>query len=122
MPHVLAAYQSQRSYKVIGYLVLQHLLLMVFNIYLYTFGLFYSLCSQELLEAVERERNVRFNPSRNAAIFHHPTLGDFELQHVRSFLMLVVWVHICDVFMHYVIFLFSCSCQLEQMMLILKSE
>ncbi|XP_057457589.1 E3 ubiquitin-protein ligase RHF2A [Lotus japonicus] len=38
--------------------------------------------SQELLEAVERERNVRFNPSRNAAIFHHPTLGDFELQHL----------------------------------------
>ncbi|KAG4981118.1 hypothetical protein JHK85_035076 [Glycine max] len=38
--------------------------------------------SQELLEAVERERNFRFNPSRNATIFHHPTLGDFELQHL----------------------------------------
>ncbi|XP_038705632.1 E3 ubiquitin-protein ligase RHF2A [Tripterygium wilfordii] len=38
--------------------------------------------SQELLEAVERERNLRFNPSRNATIFHHPTLGDFELQHL----------------------------------------
>ncbi|TYI18990.1 hypothetical protein ES332_A07G132700v1 [Gossypium tomentosum] len=38
--------------------------------------------SQELLEAVERERSFRFNPSRNAAIFHHPTLGDFELQHL----------------------------------------
>lgn len=38
--------------------------------------------SQELLEAVERERTFRFNPSRNATIFHHPTLGDFELQHV----------------------------------------
>ncbi|KAH1222419.1 E3 ubiquitin-protein ligase RHF2A [Glycine max] len=37
---------------------------------------------QELLEAVERERNFRFNPSRNATIFHHPTLGDFELQHL----------------------------------------
>ncbi|XP_059429589.1 E3 ubiquitin-protein ligase RHF2A isoform X2 [Corylus avellana] len=35
--------------------------------------------SQELLEAVERERSFRFNPSRNATIFHHPTLGDFEL-------------------------------------------
>ncbi|KAJ7981261.1 E3 ubiquitin-protein ligase RHF2A [Quillaja saponaria] len=38
--------------------------------------------SQELLEAVERERNIRFNPARNATIFHHPTLGDFELQHL----------------------------------------
>ncbi|XP_043714643.1 E3 ubiquitin-protein ligase RHF2A-like isoform X2 [Telopea speciosissima] len=38
--------------------------------------------SQELLEAVERERSFRFNPSRNATIFHHPALGDFELQHL----------------------------------------
>ncbi|KAF7805773.1 E3 ubiquitin-protein ligase RHF2A [Senna tora] len=38
--------------------------------------------SQELLEAVERERKFRFTPSRNATIFHHPTLGDFELQHL----------------------------------------
>lgn len=38
--------------------------------------------SQELLEAVERERNFRVTPSRNATIFHHPTLGDFELQHL----------------------------------------
>lgn len=38
--------------------------------------------SQELLEAVERERNFRLTPPRNATIFHHPTLGDFELQHL----------------------------------------
>ncbi|CAK7342123.1 unnamed protein product [Dovyalis caffra] len=38
--------------------------------------------SQELFEAVERERKIRATPSRNAAIFHHPTLGDFELQHL----------------------------------------
>jgi E3 ubiquitin-protein ligase RHF len=38
--------------------------------------------SQELLEGVERERNIRLNPSRSATIFHHPTLGDFELQHL----------------------------------------
>ncbi|XWS73797.1 hypothetical protein CRYUN_Cryun02cG0160000 [Craigia yunnanensis] len=38
--------------------------------------------SQELLEAVERERSFRFNPSRNANIFHHSTLGDFELQNL----------------------------------------
>ncbi|XP_057953501.1 E3 ubiquitin-protein ligase RHF2A [Malania oleifera] len=38
--------------------------------------------SQELLEAVERERSFRLNASRSAAIFHHPTLGDFELQHL----------------------------------------
>ncbi|XP_038719400.1 E3 ubiquitin-protein ligase RHF2A-like isoform X2 [Tripterygium wilfordii] len=36
--------------------------------------------SQELLEAVERERNFRAAPPRNRTIFHHPTLGDFELQ------------------------------------------
>ncbi|ERM93652.1 E3 ubiquitin-protein ligase RHF2A [Amborella trichopoda] len=35
--------------------------------------------SQELLEAVERERNFRFNQPRNSTIFH---LGDFELQHL----------------------------------------
>ncbi|KAF7823162.1 E3 ubiquitin-protein ligase RHF2A [Senna tora] len=38
--------------------------------------------SQELLDAVERERNIRLNPPRNATIFHHPALGDFELQHL----------------------------------------
>ncbi|KAJ9184601.1 hypothetical protein P3X46_004313 [Hevea brasiliensis] len=38
--------------------------------------------SQELLEAVERERKIRAATPRNAAIFRHPTLGDFELQHV----------------------------------------
>ncbi|XP_042483281.1 E3 ubiquitin-protein ligase RHF2A-like isoform X2 [Macadamia integrifolia] len=38
--------------------------------------------SQELLEAVERERNLRFSPSQNATIFHYPALGDFELQHL----------------------------------------
>ncbi|XP_031254117.1 E3 ubiquitin-protein ligase RHF2A-like isoform X1 [Pistacia vera] len=38
--------------------------------------------SQELLEAVEQERSFSFNTSRNATIFHHPTLGDFELQHL----------------------------------------
>ncbi|XP_039045533.1 E3 ubiquitin-protein ligase RHF2A-like isoform X1 [Hibiscus syriacus] len=38
--------------------------------------------SQELLQAVERERSFRDTPSRNTTIFHHPTLGDFELQHL----------------------------------------
>ncbi|KAI9154236.1 hypothetical protein LWI28_023094 [Acer negundo] len=38
--------------------------------------------SRELLEAVERERNIRVNPPRNATIFHHPTLGEIELQHL----------------------------------------
>ncbi|KAK4799505.1 hypothetical protein SAY86_024870 [Trapa natans] len=38
--------------------------------------------SQELLEAVERERNIRLAPPQHATIFHHPTLGDFELQHL----------------------------------------
>ncbi|KAJ6994314.1 hypothetical protein NC653_017211 [Populus alba x Populus x berolinensis] len=38
--------------------------------------------SQELFEAVERERKIRAAPSRNATIFHHPALGNFELQHL----------------------------------------
>lgn len=38
--------------------------------------------SQELLEAVERERRFRVTPSRNSAVFHHTTLGEFELQHL----------------------------------------
>ncbi|XP_072982323.1 E3 ubiquitin-protein ligase RHF2A-like [Typha latifolia] len=38
--------------------------------------------SQVLLEAVERERVIRYNQSRNTTIFHLPTLGDFELQHL----------------------------------------
>ncbi|GER41828.1 RING finger protein [Striga asiatica] len=40
--------------------------------------------SQELLEAVERERDIRLTPTRNTTIFHHPTLGDFELQHLQD--------------------------------------
>lgn len=38
--------------------------------------------SQELLDAVVQERNLRLNPPRNAAIFHHPALGNFEIQHL----------------------------------------
>ncbi|KAG9144480.1 hypothetical protein Leryth_014521 [Lithospermum erythrorhizon] len=38
--------------------------------------------SQELLDAIEHERNMRINQPRSTAIFHHPTLGDFELQHL----------------------------------------
>uniref|UniRef100_A0A7C9FJC4 RING-type E3 ubiquitin transferase n=1 Tax=Opuntia streptacantha TaxID=393608 RepID=A0A7C9FJC4_OPUST len=37
---------------------------------------------QELLDAVVQERNLRLNPPRNAAIFHHPVLGEFEIQHL----------------------------------------
>lgn len=44
--------------------------------------------SQELLDGVERERNVRLNNTRTTTIFHHPALGDFELQHVGSS---VIW-------------------------------
>ncbi|KGN66567.1 E3 ubiquitin-protein ligase RHF2A isoform X2 [Cucumis sativus] len=40
--------------------------------------------SQELLEAVEQERSFRLNPARNSTIFRHPTLGDFELQHLPA--------------------------------------
>ncbi|KAL8129989.1 hypothetical protein V2J09_019144 [Rumex salicifolius] len=38
---------------------------------------------QELLDGVVQERNLRLTPPpRNSAIFHHPTLGDFEIQHL----------------------------------------
>ncbi|KAE9585336.1 hypothetical protein Lal_00018204 [Lupinus albus] len=39
--------------------------------------------SQELFEAVEHERSLRDTPSRNAAIFRHPALGDFDFQQLR---------------------------------------
>ncbi|KAI4364034.1 hypothetical protein MLD38_020178 [Melastoma candidum] len=38
--------------------------------------------SQELFAAVERERSIRNASGRIPAIFHHPTLGDFELQNL----------------------------------------
>lgn len=38
--------------------------------------------SQELLDAIEKEKSLRANAQRNTTIFHHPTLGDFELQHL----------------------------------------
>ncbi|XP_022037457.1 E3 ubiquitin-protein ligase RHF2A isoform X2 [Helianthus annuus] len=38
--------------------------------------------SQELLDAIEQERSMANNPSMNTTIFHHPTFGDFELQHL----------------------------------------
>ncbi|XP_016671410.1 E3 ubiquitin-protein ligase RHF2A isoform X1 [Gossypium hirsutum] len=38
--------------------------------------------SQELLQAVETERSIRVTAPRNTAIFHHPALGGFELQHL----------------------------------------
>ncbi|CAA0822554.1 E3 ubiquitin-protein ligase RHF2A [Striga hermonthica] len=41
--------------------------------------------SQELLDAVERERSLRsVPPPRSTRIFHHSTLGDFELQHLPA--------------------------------------
>lgn len=73
-----------------------------FSIFIYLLWSVSALCSQELLEGVERERNFRLNPSRNATIFHHPTLGDFELQHV-SILLLLLWKYIYTVIMHCVI-------------------
>ncbi|PWZ29170.1 hypothetical protein Zm00014a_017077 [Zea mays] len=57
VPNVLAAYYYEGSYQASSWL-------------------------QELLEAVERERNIRTNQTRNTTIFHHPALGDFELQHL----------------------------------------
>lgn len=82
MPNVLAAYQSEGSYEVyIPFPALYYIYCFLFLCSM-QFKHFSYFCSQELLEAVERERSFRFNPSRNATIFRHPTLGDFELQHV----------------------------------------
>ncbi|KAH7666334.1 Zinc finger RING/FYVE/PHD-type protein [Dioscorea alata] len=38
--------------------------------------------SQELLDAVERERRIRSNQTRATTIFHHPAIGEFELPHL----------------------------------------
>lgn len=38
--------------------------------------------SQELLEAVEREKSIRVSSTRAGAVFHLPALGDFELQNL----------------------------------------
>ncbi|PWA84811.1 zinc finger, RING/FYVE/PHD-type [Artemisia annua] len=40
--------------------------------------------SQELLDIIEQERSIANNPSVNSTIFHHPTFGDFELQHLPA--------------------------------------
>ncbi|XP_071709682.1 E3 ubiquitin-protein ligase RHF2A-like [Rutidosis leptorrhynchoides] len=40
--------------------------------------------SQELLDAIEQEKSIANNPSMNTTIFHHPTFGDFELQHLPA--------------------------------------
>ena len=48
-----------------------------------------TVCSQELLDGVVQERNASHNQPRNAAIFHHPALGNFEIQHVSGKLYLL---------------------------------
>ncbi|GJN24568.1 hypothetical protein PR202_gb12317 [Eleusine coracana subsp. coracana] len=39
-------------------------------------------CSQELIEAIEKERNVQEKQAHTTTVFRHPLLGDFEVQHV----------------------------------------
>ena len=58
--------------------------------------------SQELLEAVEMERSLRDTPSRNAAIFHHSEVGDFELQRVsRLFYFFVLHLNCQHILFHH---------------------
>ena len=92
--YVLATYQLEGSYQV-GYdfacriYVIILLLIVLLN--------FYAFCgSQELFEVVEQERSLRATPSRNAAIFHHPAFGDFELQHVsyQSLCVYLIVLHL----------------------------
>lgn len=75
-----------------GLVLFFFLLVILFFIFYLMEVSFIFLCftSQELLEGVVQERNLRFNPSRNATIFRHPTLGDFELQHVCVTLFLII--------------------------------
>lgn len=99
MPYVLATHQPEGSHQVTDIFFILFILVEFPFLFHFLFSENFLLaeffrilqikvihphhiCSQELLEAVERERSFRFNPTRNAAIFHHPTLGDFELQHV----------------------------------------
>ncbi|KAL8201841.1 hypothetical protein R6Q57_010988 [Mikania cordata] len=84
MPDVLAVHQLEGPKQVI-------FLKDSFSIF---FSVYYSnIChrflfrdiligSQELLDAIEQERSIANNPSMNTTIFHHPTFGDFELQHL----------------------------------------
>jgi len=84
MPHVLAGNQLEGSHQVQKiHTALHKTLDRNWNVNV-LIGVLYDAeyDSQELLEAVERERSITVNRSRNATIFRHLTLGDFELQRV----------------------------------------
>lgn len=46
--------------------------------------------SQELLEAVEQEKNVQADRSRTTAVFRHPMLGHFEVSFRISIALLTM--------------------------------
>ncbi|GJN10214.1 hypothetical protein PR202_ga28291 [Eleusine coracana subsp. coracana] len=48
--------------------------------------------SQELIEAIEKERNVQEKQAHTTTVFRHPLLGDFEVQHVyyHSYLLSLI--------------------------------
>lgn len=91
MSNVLAGHYPEGSNQVslVWVLKLQFViaLLVTSNILFFASG-----GSQELLEGVEHERNIRTAPPRNSTIFHHPTLGNFELQHVCFLPVSIKWL------------------------------
>jgi hypothetical protein len=85
MSHVLAAYQYERPYEVGILFIMLCLSPKQLNVFFFGFSLTHlTYCSQELLEAIEHERNMQANRAHTttaaaAAVFHHPVLGDFEV-------------------------------------------
>lgn len=70
---------------------------------------FYVDCdSQELLEGVERERNFRVERPSNATIFHHRSIGNFELQHVGDSTLKCLALLLCT--LAFLIHKLNCCC------------
>ncbi|KAL9262088.1 E3 ubiquitin-protein ligase RHF2A-like protein [Drosera capensis] len=95
MPDVFARHQFEGSYQVGYRLPLVYVLKYNGNVTIQLWGFFRS---QELLDAVVQERNIRLAPPRSAAIFHHPALGDFEIQHVCVVTILPAIASLCCFF------------------------
>lgn len=99
MPNVLATHQLEGSQQVTFFISTFFYFLFSLNRLIFDFTRVVNVSrtgSQELLDAIEQEKSFRANARRNTTIFHHPTLGDFELQHVRNLLILDFLMSILD--------------------------
>ncbi|KAI8573385.1 hypothetical protein RHMOL_Rhmol01G0273200 [Rhododendron molle] len=85
VPNVLATHQLEGSQQVTFFISTFFNFLFSLNHLIFDFTRVVNVSlagSQELLDAIEQEKSFRANARRNTTIFHHPTLGDFELQHL----------------------------------------